>query len=75
MKKPLFNIICSSADSVMNEALKSLIMAINCNPILLDSYEKIVEKIRKKEITALLVDEFIYYKGERCHIKDAENLK
>ena len=70
MKKPFFNIICSSADSVMNEALKSLIMAINCNPILLDSYEKIVEKIRKKEITALLVDEFIYYKGERCHIKE-----
>ena len=70
MKKPFFDIICGSADSTVNEALKSLIIAINCNPIILDSYEKILEEIRKKEITALLVDEFIYYKGKRCHVKE-----
>ena len=69
MNKPFFNIICCSADSIINEALKSLIMVINCNPILLDSYESIVEKIKKEEITALLVDEFINYKGEKCHIE------
>ena len=69
MKKTLFNIICCSTDSTVNSALKSLIAAINCNPILIDNYEKIVEKIRKEEITALLLDEFIYYKEEKCHIK------
>ena len=69
MKKPLFNIICCSTDSAVNGALKSLITAINCNPILIDSYETIVEKIRKEEITALLLDEFIYYKEKKCHIK------
>ena len=69
MKKPLFNIICCSADSAVNGALKSLITAINCNPILIDNYETIVEKIRKEEITALLLDEFIYYKEKKCHIK------
>ena len=69
MKKPLFNIVCCSVDSTVNDALKSLITAINCNPILTDNYETIVEKIKKKEITALLLDEFIYYKEKKCHIK------
>ena len=69
MKKPFFNIVCCSADSTVNEALKSLITAINCNPILLDNYETILEKTRQEVITALLVDEIIYYKGKRCHIK------
>ena len=70
MKKKLFNIICCSADSTINEALKSLITALNCNPILTDNYETILEKIRKEEITALLIDEFINYKGARCNIKE-----
>ena len=69
MKKPFVNIICCSANITVNEALKSLITAINCNPILLDSYEKILEKIRKEAITALLVDEFIFNKGKICNIK------
>ena len=69
MKKPLFNIICCSFDSTVNGALKSLVTAINCNPILIDNYEMILEKIRKEEITALLLDEFIYYKEKKCHIK------
>ena len=70
MKKPFFNIICCSADSIINETLKSLITVLNCNPILLNNYEAILEKIKKEEITALLIDEFIQYKGERCHIKE-----
>ena len=69
MKKTFFNIICCSADSTINEALKIIITALNCSPILLDNYESIVEKIRKEEITALLVDEYINYKGTRCHIE------
>ena len=46
MKKPFFNIICCSADSTINEALGSLITALNYNPILLDNYEAIIEKIK-----------------------------
>ena len=70
MKKPFFNIICCSADSIINEALKSLIIALNCNPIALDSYEKILNKLQKKDITAILVDEFILYKDKKSNIKE-----
>ena len=70
MKKPFFNIICCSADSTINEALESLITALNYNPILLDNYEAIIEKIRKEEITAILVDESINHEGEKCHINN-----
>ena len=70
MKKSFFNIIVCSADSTIKEALKSLILAISCNPIVLDSYEKILEKLYKKDITAILVDEFIIYKGKKSHIKE-----
>ena len=69
MKKPLFNIICCSADSTINEALKSLVTVINCNPIVLDNYESILEKISKEDVTAILIDEFINYKQKRQHIK------
>ena len=68
MKKSFLNIICCSADSTINEALGSLITALNYNPILLDNYEAIIEKIRKEEITAILVDEFINHEGEKGHI-------
>lgn len=68
MKKFFFNIICCSADSTINEALGSLITALNYNPILLDNYEAIIEKIRKEEITAILVDESINHEGEKGHI-------
>ena len=68
MKKPFFNIICCSADSTINEALGSLITALNYNPILLDNYEAIIEKIRKEEITAILVDESINHEGEKGNI-------
>ena len=68
MKKSSLNIICCSADSTINEALGSLITALNYNPILLDNYEAIIEKIRKEEITAILVDEFINHEGEKGHI-------
>ncbi len=68
MKKSFFNIICCSADSTINEALGSLITALNYNPILLDNYEAIIEKIRKEEITAILVDEPIKHEGEKGHI-------
>ena len=70
MKEPFFNIICCSADSIINEALKSLIIALNCNPIALDSYEKILNKLQKKDITAILVDEFILYKDKKSNIKE-----
>ena len=70
MKKPLFNIICCSADSTINEALKSLVTVINCNPIVLDNYESILEKISKEDVTAILIDEFINYKQKRQHIKE-----
>jgi len=70
MKKNFFNIICCSADNTINEALKSLITAINCNPVLIDSYEEVLEKIKVEETKALLVDEFINYKGKRCHVKE-----
>ena len=68
MKKSFFNIICCSADSTINEALGSLITALNYNPILLDNYEAIIERIRKEEITAVLVDELINHEGEKGHI-------
>ena len=66
MKKSFFNIICCSADSTINEALGSLITALNYNPILLDNYEAIIEKIRKEEITAILVDESINHKEKKA---------
>ena len=68
MKKSFLNIICCSADSTINEALGSLITALNYNPILLNNYEAIIERIRKEEITAVLVDERINNEGEKDHI-------
>jgi len=68
MKKSFLNIICCSADSTINEALESLITALNYNPILLDNYEAIIKKIRKEEITAILVDERINHEGEKGNI-------
>jgi DNA-binding response OmpR family regulator len=69
MKKEIFNIIGFSADPIINAALKSLITAIKCKPIIINDYEEMLEKIEKEDINAILVDEYVIHKGQRVHIK------
>ena len=64
MEKVFFNIIVCSADSVCNEALKSLITSINCNAIIMNDSDAMSEKLEKEDIKAIVVDEYIINKGK-----------
>jgi DNA-binding response OmpR family regulator len=64
MEKDFFNIIVCSADDIRNEALQSLITSINCNAIIMNDYDTVLEKLENEDIKAIVVDEYIFNKGQ-----------
>ena len=50
MTKTVNNIIALSSDPFVGEAFKSLILAINCRPILVNSYQELMSIIEEKDI-------------------------
>jgi len=59
MTKTVNNIIALSSDPFVGEAFKSLILAINCRPILVNNYQELISIIEEKDIVAVLLDEYI----------------
>ena len=70
MKKVFFNIIVCSADSISNEALKSLITSINCKAFIMNDAEAMLVKLEKEDIKAIVVDEYIINKGQIVYAEE-----
>ena len=71
MIKNYNNIIALSSDSFVSEAFKSLILAINCRPIIVNNYQELILAIEKEDAVAVLLDEYINIKEGKVIAKEA----
>jgi two-component system, OmpR family, response regulator MtrA len=69
MKRDIFDIIVCSADPIIAEAFKSIIVAINCRPVLLKDYSEIKNTVFKSA-KAVLTDELVLHKDKITYFKN-----